>query len=225
MADSRLLAHWHSNPDFDDLNDTAWRVFTGALMWSNGRGTDGHIPTRYVRTLHPDGHQPKACDDLEAAGLWRRLSDGYQLVGWVESLGQSTAEQVEHNKEMNRQKQARWRAEQKKKLSRVPTFAEDTGHKTSEITGYVTPDVGHDRDRDRDRAGIKDLSDVVFDEKTGEVREEQISTPRTVSSWAVAPIPQGKACSVCLTPLEADYPAAVCPKQDEAHTAARRSVA
>lgn len=223
MADSRLLAHWHSNPDFDDLNDTAWRVFTGALMWSNGRGTDGHIPTRYVRTLHPDGHQPKACDDLEAAGLWRRLGDGYQLVGWVESLGQSTAEQVEHNKEMNRQKQARWRAEQKKKLSRVPTFAEDTGHETSEVTGYVTPDVGHDRDRDR--AGIKDLSDVAFNEMTGEVREEHNSTPRTVSSWEVASIPTGGACRVCLSPLRADSPIDVCTRQDESHAAARKSVA
>ena len=222
MADSRLLAHWHSNPDFDDLSDTAWRVFTGALMWSNGRGTDGHVPTRYVRTLHPDGHQPEACDQLESAGLWQRTGDGYQLLGWVKSLGQSTAEQVEHNKEVNRQKQARWRADQKKKLSRVPSFIESSDT-TGDVTGYVTPDVGHDSDSDR--AGTKDLPEVAFDEQTGEVLAESDSTPRKVDSWAVAPIPTGKACKVCLIPLRADSPVDVCAKQDDAHADARRSAA
>jgi hypothetical protein len=225
MADSRLLAHWHSNPDFDDLSDTAWRVFTGALMWSNGRGTDGHVPTRYVRSLHPDGPQPEACDELESAHLWKRSSDGYQLLGWVESLGQSTAEQVEHNKEVNRQKQARYRAEQKKKLSRLPSFSESDGDVTSEVTGYVTADVGKDRDRDRDRAGTKDLLEVAFNEKTGEIEAENNSTPRKVESWVVAPIPTGKSCRACLTPLAADYPLSVCAKQDDEHAAARKSVA
>ena len=223
MADSRLLAHWHSNPEFDDLSDTAWRVFTGALMWSNGRGTDGHVPARYVRTLHPDGPQPAACDELEAADLWRPNGDGYQLLGWVELLGQSTAEQVEHNKEVNRQKQARYRAEQKKKLSRLPSFSEADGDVTSQVTGYVTADVGEDRDRDR--AGIRDLSEVAFNEKTGEIEAEKNSTPREVKSWAVAPIPNGKSCRACLAPLAADYPLSVCTKQDEEHAAARKSVA
>ena len=147
MADARLQSHWLNNPEFDDLSDAAWRVLTGALMWSNGRGTDGLIPTRYLRMLHPDGELPEAFRQLEVAGLWIKTATGYQLVEWVKVLGQSTAETVEHNKEMNRMKQQKWRDEQSKKAGRTsPAFSPTpTSDVTDHVTGYVTGHVGQDK--------------------------------------------------------------------------------
>lgn len=71
MADARLRAEWLGQMRFDDLSDAAWRVFTSALMWSIGNGTDGVIPRRYLRYLHPDGVIEESVRiELVHAGLW-----------------------------------------------------------------------------------------------------------------------------------------------------------
>ena len=176
MADARMQSHWLNNPDFDDLSDAAWRVFTGALMWSNGRGTDGLIPTRYLRLLHPEGTQEGAARELADAGLWEATNDGYQLTEWVKVLGQSTAETVEWNKAKNRERVAKSRAKSPNGTKPpTPTFREEEGDVTHYVTRDVRGDVGQrqDSDRDSDRTAVN--------EATGEVTSEL--------SWAVATIP------------------------------------
>ncbi|WP_142206757.1 hypothetical protein [Subtercola boreus] len=147
MADARLNSQWLNHPRFDDLSDAAWRVFTGALMWSNGRGTDGHVPTRYVRLLHPDGPQADACKEIEEAGLWETAVDGYVLFGWAGDLGQSTAAQVEQTKENNRQRQQRFRDEQAKRASEITPKSRPVGDVTRYGTRDETAYVGQDSDR------------------------------------------------------------------------------
>ncbi|MDJ0337625.1 hypothetical protein [Cryobacterium sp. PH31-O1] len=176
MADARLQSHWLNNPEFDDLSDAAWRVLTGALMWSNGRGTDGIIPARYLRMLHPDGEQPEAFRQLEVAGLWIKTATGYQLIEWVKLLGQSTADTVEHNKEMNRIKQQKWRDEQSKKAGKTspsftPTPSVDV---TDDVTGYVTGHVGQDKtETETAKDVVSSASEEVetVNQRTGEVSE------------------------------------------------------
>lgn len=176
MADARLQSHWLNNPEFDDLSDAAWRVLTGALMWSNGRGTDGVIPARYLRMLHPDGEQPEGFRQLEVAGLWIKTATGYQLIEWVKLLGQSTADTVEHNKEMNRIKQQKWRDEQSKKAGKTtPAFtAAPSSDVTDDVTGYVTGHVGQDKtETETAKDIVSSASEEVgtVNQQTGEVSE------------------------------------------------------
>ena len=100
MTDARLRGEWVSSMKFDNLSDKAWRIFTGALMWSAENGTDGFIPDRYSKRLHPDGSDIQAEWELSEAGLWEKTRDadgnkGMQLVDWDGALGQSLAIQVE----------------------------------------------------------------------------------------------------------------------------------
>ena len=240
MADARVPSHWLNNPEFDDLSDAAWRVLTGALMWSNGRGTDGLIPARYLRMLHPDGEQPEAFKQLEAAGLWVKTTNGYQLIEWVKVLGQSTAETVEHNKEMNRNKQQKWRDEQSKKAGRtLPTFtAAPSSDVTGDVTGYVTGHVGQDTTETETETAKYVVSSVSTETESVNMRTGEVCAP--VTSWpsalpgSVSTPPKAveslksvstpsSTCRVCESNLfsPSALAAGLCRKGDAAHTAAR----
>lgn len=82
-------------------------------MWCNGQGTDGAIPARYTKYLHPDGEDASAFKELEDAGIWRRADDGYVLPGWSLELRQSTAEEVERYREGARRRQKAYRDRQR----------------------------------------------------------------------------------------------------------------
>ncbi|MET0672615.1 MAG: hypothetical protein ABWY37_03905, partial [Microbacterium pygmaeum] len=109
MVDARLPAEWLGSIRIDDLSDRAFRILAGALMWCNGQGTDGAIPARYTRYLHPDGNDEAGFAELIDAGLWIRVDDGYVLVGWSSELRQSTAAEVEHYRESSRLRQKAYR--------------------------------------------------------------------------------------------------------------------
>lgn len=113
MVDARLPAEWLGSIRIDGLSDRAFRVLAGALMWCNGQGTDGAVPARYTKYLHPDGDDPAAFEELESAGLWEHVHDGYQLLGWTSSLRQSTAEEVERYREGARRRQKEYRDRQR----------------------------------------------------------------------------------------------------------------
>lgn len=141
VADARLRSEWLTKLTFLDLSDTAWRVFTGALMWSVGNGTNGEIPKRYLRWLHPDGEATTANSEISAAGLWEESADAYTLIGWDTTLGQSTAEQVEKYREDARIRQQR-RRQRAKSTSPAPSDpATNPTPQTPSITENVTRDV------------------------------------------------------------------------------------
>lgn len=113
MVDARLPAEWLGSIRIDSLSDRAFRVLAGALMWCNGQGTDGEIPARYTKYLHPDGDDAAAFEELVRAGLWEHGDDGYRLVGWASTLRQSTAEEVERYREGSRRRQKEYRDRQR----------------------------------------------------------------------------------------------------------------
>jgi len=139
MTDSRLPGRWLTDDTMDSLSDRAWRTFTGSLMWSNEQGTDGAIPARSLRFLHPLGVDPPTTDELVAARLWARTKTGVQVRGWVE-MGQETAAKVQQRREANRLKSSRHRAK------KGPAYPGDV---TGDVTGV---DEGQDR-RGQDRTG------------------------------------------------------------------------
>jgi hypothetical protein len=101
----------------DSLSDRAWRTFTGSLMWSNEAGTDGAVPSRSLRFLHPDGVDEQTTSELVAAGLWQRSDDGVAVVGWT-GLGQELAANVASKRDANRVRQQQWREKQKAAAAR-----------------------------------------------------------------------------------------------------------
>jgi hypothetical protein len=141
MVDARLPAEWLGSIRIDDLSDRAFRVLAGALMWCNGQGTDGSIPARYTRYLHPDGNDEAAFAELIDAGLWIRVDDGYQMVGWSSHLRQSTAAEVEHYRESSRLRQKAYRDRQRATGSVASGSCADASKITHHVTRNATRDV------------------------------------------------------------------------------------
>jgi hypothetical protein len=108
MTDARLPSRWLTDPALEALSDRLWRIHTAALMWSAEQGTDGRMPPRTLRLLHPDGATASDADELVAAELWRTTSDGYEVIDWGRT--QSLAADVEATRAANRERQARHRA-------------------------------------------------------------------------------------------------------------------
>ncbi len=146
MVDARLPAEWLGSIRIDNLSDRAFRVLAGALMWCNGQGTDGAVPDRYTKYLHPDGDDPSAFDELERAGLWERTPERFQLKGWSIDLRQSTAEEVSRYREAARRRQKAYRDRQRRTPFVEPTDLSETRSPTGDVTRdgtrHVTADVG-----------------------------------------------------------------------------------
>lgn len=161
MVDARLKGEWLTAPAHDRLSDPAYRVLHNALMFANEQGTDGLIEERALRYLYPGPIADEWLEELVAAGFWFRDDSGsYQLIGWTTTLGQSTAADVEYQRERSRRKQRAYRdrvraaehvalaaenasaqAHTGARPSRPPRAARVTGHDP----GYVTGVVGQDR--------------------------------------------------------------------------------
>lgn len=127
MTDARLPGRWLTDPSLEALSDRLWRVHTGALMWSAEEGTDGLIPRRTLRLLHPEIATADDAHALVDAGLWAVDGDEFQVLGWARS--QTLAADIEHQRERNRQKQRAHRARLNAERSNAGV--------TDDVTGYV----------------------------------------------------------------------------------------
>lgn len=203
MTDSRLRGEWLNSMRFDDLSDVAWRVFTNALMWSNENGTDGHVPTRYLKMLHPDGVKTEAYAELAAAGIWTSQPVGYFLNDWKGALGQSAAIEVETYKANARGRQQKWRDRQRDKLARTVGFQDSDSDVTRYGTRDVTENVGKGEGEGLGKDNEAETSWFV-DEASGEVIEP-------VPAWG------SRLCVVCKAEIPADSPVPWCGLQDERH--------
>ena len=128
MTDSRLPEQWLLSPKMLELSDGAWRVFTNALMWCNSQGTDGDLPSRYVKYTYPTGDPSEYVLELLDVGLLKQTEKGFEIPDW-EGLGQSPASQVAAYREKNKLRQQK--ARERKKTAETGT-----------VTGDVTRDVG-----------------------------------------------------------------------------------
>lgn len=235
MVDARLRAAWLGMMKFDDLSDTAWRVFTGALMWCVENGTDGLVPSRYLKYLHPDGEQPAAFDDLIAAAIWESTPAGYQLLGWATDLGQSTAEQIEKYRDEARERMRKRRQAAAKRAQDAREAAEKqdsdqtpTPASSSRVTGSDTPNVPMNvRTNVGENVGIGTATATATATANTKNQPPDKSNPRTdqrVSAWPARqpgsdrwyePPDDLDYCRTCGGPLP-------CPKSDDPEHAAAR---
>lgn len=108
MTDARLPGRWLTDPNLEALSDRLWRIHTGALMWSAEQGTDGLIPRRTLRLLHPDTATPDDANALVGGGLWSVEGDDFRVLDWEHS--QSLAAEVERRRELDRERKRRQRS-------------------------------------------------------------------------------------------------------------------
>lgn len=141
MVDARLPAEWLDSLRIDKLSDRAFRVLAGALMWCNGQGTDGAVPARYTKYLHPDGDDLDAFEELEAAGLWSRAEDGYLLAGWADDLHQSTAEEIQRYRDAAKRRQKAYRDRQRGTTTEPQRATAHEPRATLDVTHNATSDV------------------------------------------------------------------------------------
>ncbi|MFS0912806.1 hypothetical protein AB3M89_13545 [Microbacterium sp. 179-I 3D2 NHS] len=185
MVDARLRAEWLGQMRFDDLSDAAWRVFTTSLMWCVNNGTDGEIPKRYTRYLHPEGVKRTIALELVKAGLWSEQKDRYVMPDWDGALGQSTHDQIEKYRSDARLRQQKRRERAKQRRELPDTGDGGAGPQTESVTEDVTRDVTQN-------VGIGTGSGIG----TGEGYEyrdlEALTDPDTgeVTSWPTVPIPE-----------------------------------
>jgi hypothetical protein len=224
MVDARLNGLWLNTIKYDALTDVEWRVFTGGLMWAAENMTDGHVPSRYLRMLHPDGEKPEAIDGITKHGLWEAVDGGYQFIDWAGELHQSTAESIDKQRADNRARAAASRARAQARAAGTtakpaPAFPSTvTRDVTRDVTGDVPPHVGIGKGKGKGKGigyapGVS--NDETVNENTGEVKE----------FWPVAQIGTGAAdnCRVCGDRLYSDESKAIglCRKGTEDHSAAR----
>ena len=234
MTDARLRGEWLNSLRYDDLSDAAWRVFTGALMWSAENGTNGLVPDRYMKMLHPDGTKPEASLELLNGGFWSKSAAGYQLTDWDGQLGQSSAEQVETYKANARNRQRSYREKERLKMARVVGFTDSSGAPagsgvtrdiTSDVTSDVRTHVGKGTGEGKGSGYQGTAVDDEADASTGELPPSSASP-----SWPVVSIPNSTppspdVCSVpgCSNPLVSpeSKAAGLCRRGDAAHSRAR----
>ena len=141
MVDARLPAEWLGSLRIDKLSDRAFRVLAGALMWCNGHGTDGAVPARYTKYLHPDGDDLDAFDELEASGLWCRVEDGYILAGWSDDLHQSTSEEIHRYRDAAKRRQQAYRDRQRGTTTEPRRATASEQRAMRDVTRNATRDV------------------------------------------------------------------------------------
>lgn len=161
MTDSRLPGRWLIDPTMDGLSDRAWRTFTGSLMWSNEAGTDGAVPARQLRLVHPLGVDATTTQELVDAGLWSRTGDGIRVENWVEN-GQEFAAVVRAQREKARLRQQKHRQRVRSEVAPTPSVTRDDERD-------VGRDVGQDSDRTVTGTGQALMSPVVEDWETREI--------------------------------------------------------
>jgi len=163
VTDTRLPEHYLTSPTLDALTSDAFRVYVNSLIWSNAHGTDGVLPTRALRLLHPDGTRHDLADELVAVGLLEQSDDGYTVRDFL--TYQSSAKSVETARELARDRKRRQRErEQEEALSRVtdpvtsrgtsrgrPEDRTGTGQDSPKGDRYVTRGTPDDKD---DWAGL-----------------------------------------------------------------------
>ncbi|GEB94395.1 hypothetical protein [Microbacterium lacticum] len=214
MTDGRIPGKWIAEPRFAEMSVDAWCVFTKAIAWSNEAGTDGVVKRRYLSQFHPSGEtQPAAYKELADLGLWAPTPDGYAFKDWAKKahlggLGQSTAAQVQKNRNASKATSKAYRERAKGDQSR------DT----------VTP-AGH---VGQDRTGQAEYGSTVLDDDLGNVNAQtgEVLDAMPVTSWPVAEIPGAKSCVVCGQQVSGQLDQwGLCSKVSEPHREARKRVA
>ena len=161
MTDARLPGRWLTDPNLEALSDRLWRVHTGALMWSAEQGTDGLIPRRTLRLLHPDVATTSDALTLVGEGLWAIEGDDFRVLDWEQS--QSLDADVKRRRELDRERKRRQRTKVDVPRDGMPDVPRDVPRESSRqgesedrsSSRVSISGSGHPADRDDDVSVIE----------------------------------------------------------------------
>lgn len=89
------------------LSDRAFRLYVSALCWSSENLTEGKILDRELTVVARVRSMKATARELEAAQLWDRLPDGWQIHDYLDF--NPTSEQVRAERDANAARQKRFR--------------------------------------------------------------------------------------------------------------------
>lgn len=216
MTDLRVPERYLNDRRVMRLTPIDFTSFVMASLWSVSNRTDGQVEADDLPLIPM--FNDASIRILVEKGLWIDTSDGWEISDYATTqTSKHDLEVLENARRADREKKARQRAEARAaKTFTGPTFSPDPRDSPRDTSpgGHRTGQAG------------KDEENWYVNNATGEVDDQgSMPAPASTTTWDVAAIPVGKTCPVCLDSLPADYPLAVCVKQDDAHLAARRSVA
>lgn len=178
MTDTRLAESFLTNPKTDALSDAGFRVYVLALVWSTTHGTDGFVPGRALRYLHPEGSDQSLVDELVKARLWEPFSGGWNIHDFLTyQTPAALKQQLDEARKQQRAKDAeRKRNQRAKKGAGKPTVPKDVPVDVprDEMGGHTGQQTATD-DRDRTAVGKgsskeEPLYDPFSDTSNGEYR-------------------------------------------------------
>jgi hypothetical protein len=143
MTDARYPEAWLNDRRIVRLSDAAHRLFVASLAWCASNRTDGAIDHEDLGFIH--GVDSRKAADLVAAGLWRELPTGWQVVDYEKT--QTTRAQLDgldRKRHQDRERKARERARKRGAPEPEPPD-EDLSRVTSGVTSDVTQRQGKDR--------------------------------------------------------------------------------
>jgi hypothetical protein len=210
--DARIPERALTDPVLDGLSDAAYRVWVAGLAYSVGQNSDGLIPARALRLLHPDGPRSDLARELVARGVWTVNGDGWRNLRHQDA--QTTAADVERLREQARERQAKHRRQQRDALRRKPKSdkPDSARHDESRVTDpewlRVDPVAAAEIERDVTRDGKPEVShrdsrrDVTRD-RVGEVRRGEARRGEATTG-ATSACPHGVVCGDVPDPWDDD---------------------
>lgn len=130
--DARVPERALTDACLDGLSDAAYRIWVAGLVYAVGQSSDGRIPRRALRLLHPDGARLDLANELVECGVWKLDGDGWLNLRYQPD--QTTATDVERLREQSRQRSAKYR-ESKAAGGKAKAGSEkDEGHAASRVT-------------------------------------------------------------------------------------------
>lgn len=134
MTDTRLPEHFLTSPTLDGLSSDAFRVYVNGLMWSVTHGTDGLLPERALRYLHPDGKRSEQLTELVTARLWEHDDAGYHVPDFLKY--QTPATQIEKARATDRERKRIARQQQLDRAGPSPdlSVSDRTSDRTADRT-------------------------------------------------------------------------------------------
>jgi hypothetical protein len=212
MTDLRVPERYLNDRRVMRLTPIDFTSFVMASLWSVSNRTDGQVEPDDLPLIPM--FNDASIRILVEKGLWIDTSDGWEISDYATTqTSKHDLEVLENARRADREKKARQRAEKRAAdTSPGPTFSPDPRDSPRDMSpgGHRTGQAG------------KDEGNWHVNNATGEADErDSASVPAASLTWDVAPIPNGRTCPVCFDSLPADYPLAVCVKQDDEHIRAR----